>query len=96
MKRFEDMNGTVSAYVAGQVQLIGVGASVAGNMMARNPQLGTEFKLLLKDSPNYIGVAKGEDKLRNRVNEILADARKSGELNKLSMKWLGRPLGDLP
>ena len=96
VKRFEDMNGTVSAYVAGQVQLIGVGASVAGNMMARNPQLGTEFKLLLKDSPNYIGVAKGEDKLRNRVNEILADARKSGELNKLSMKWLGRPLGDLP
>ncbi len=96
VKRFEDMNGTVSAYVAGQVQLIGVGASVAGNMMAKNPQLGTEFKLLLKDSPNYIGVAKGEDKLRNKVNEILTDARKSGELNKLALKWLGRPLGDLP
>ncbi len=96
VKRFEDMNGTVSAYVAGQVQLIGVGASVAGNMMAKNPQLGTEFKLLLKDSPNYIGVAKGEDKLRTKVNDIITDARKSGELNKLAMKWLGRPLGDLP
>ena len=96
IKRFEDMNGTVSAFSAGQVQLMAVGASVAGNFMGKSPQLGTEFKLLLRDSPNYIGVAKGEDKLRLKVNDIIADARKSGELNKLAMKWLGRPLGELP
>jgi polar amino acid transport system substrate-binding protein len=65
VKRFEDNNATVSAFVSGQVQVIATGASVAGNMMARNPQLGTEFKLLLKDSPNFIGVAKGDDKLRS-------------------------------
>ncbi|MEO8525243.1 MAG: transporter substrate-binding domain-containing protein [Caldimonas sp.] len=96
IKRFEDMNGTVSAYAAGQVQLMGVGASVAGNFAAKNPQVSTEFKLLLKDSPNFIGVAKGEDKLRLKVNEIITAARASGELNKLALKWLGRPLGDLP
>lgn len=96
IKRFEDMNGTVSAYAAGQVQLMGVGASVAGNFSAKNPQVSTEYKLLLKESPNYIGVAKGEDKLRARVNEILTAAKASGELNKLSLKWLGRPVGDLP
>jgi polar amino acid transport system substrate-binding protein len=96
IKRFEDMNGTVSAYAAGQVQLMGVGASVAGNFMAKNPQVSTEYKLLLKDSPNFIGVAKGEDKLRTKVNEIIAGAKASGELNKMSVKWLGRPLGDLP
>jgi polar amino acid transport system substrate-binding protein len=93
-RRFEDMNGTVSAYVAGQVQFVAIGASVAGDMMGKNPQLGTEFKLLLKDSPNYIGVGKGEDKLRLKVNEIIANAKKSGELNALCLKWLGRPLGD--
>jgi polar amino acid transport system substrate-binding protein len=96
VKRFEDNNATIAAYTSGQVQLIAVGASVAGNMMAKNPQLGTEYKLLLKDSPNYVGVAKGEDKLLAKVNEIIAEARKSGDLNRLSMKWLGRPLGDLP
>jgi polar amino acid transport system substrate-binding protein len=96
IKRFEDMNGTVSAYQAGQVQLMGVGASVAGNFMAKNPGVSTEYKLLLKDSPNYIGVAKGEDKLRMKVNDIITEAKKSGELNKLALKWLGRPLGDLP
>lgn len=96
LRRFEDNNATVSAYVSGQVQLIATGASVAGNMMARNPQLNTEYKLLLKDSPNFIGVGKGEDKLRARVNEIILDAKKAGELDKMAVKWLGRPAGDLP
>ncbi len=96
IKRFEDMNGTISAYAAGQVQLMGVGASVAGNFMAKNPQVSTEYKLLLKDSPNFIGIAKGEEKLKTKVNEIIAAAKASGELNQMSLKWLGRPLGDLP
>lgn len=96
IKRFEDNNATVSAFVSGQVQVIATGASVAGNMMARNPQLGTEFKFVLKDSPNFIGVAKGEDKLRTKVNEIIAAAKAAGELDRMAVKWLGRPAGDLP
>jgi polar amino acid transport system substrate-binding protein len=96
IKRFEDNNATVASFVSGQVQLIATGASVAGNMMAKNPQLATEYKLLLKDSPNFIGVGKGEDKLRLKVNEIIAAAKASGELNALCLKWLGRPIGDLP
>jgi polar amino acid transport system substrate-binding protein len=96
IKRFEDNNATVSAFVSGQVPVIATGASVAGNLMVRNPQLATEFKFVLKDSPNFIGVAKGEDKLRLKVNEILAQAKASGDLDKMAMRWLGRPAGDLP
>ena len=96
VKRFEDNNATVAAFVSGQVQAIATGASVAGTVMQKNPQLGTEYKFLLKDSPNFIGVAKGEDKLRLKVNEIIAAAKASGELDKLAQKWLGRPAGDLP
>ena len=96
IKRFEDNNATVSAFVSGQVQVIATGASVAGNMMGRNPQLGTEYKFVLKDSPNFIGVAKGEDKLRLKVNEIIAAAKAAGDLDKMAVKWLGRPAGDLP
>lgn len=96
IRRFEDNNATVSAFVSGQTQLIATGASVAGNMMQRNPQLGAEYKLLLKDSPNFIGVAKGEDKLRLKVNEIIAEAKKSGDIDKMAQKWLGRPAGELP
>ena len=96
IKRFEDNNGTVSAFVSGQTQVIATGASVAGTMMSRNPALNAEYKFTLKDSPNFIGIAKGEDKLRAKVNEIIAAAKASGELDKLAQKWLSRPAGDLP
>ena len=96
LKRFEDNNATVSAFVSGQVPVIATGAAVAGNLMVRNPQLATEFKFVLKDSPNFIGVAKGEDTLRRKVNEILAQAKASGDLDKMAVRWLGRPAGDLP
>lgn len=96
IKRFEDNNATVAAFVSGQVQAIATGASVAGNMMARNPNLGAEYKFVLKDSPNFIGIAKGEDKLRAKVNEIIAAAKAAGDLDNMAKRWLGRPAGDLP
>lgn len=96
IRRFEDNNATVSAFVSRQTQLIATGVSVAENMMQRNPQLATEYKVLLKDSPNFIGVAKGEDALRTKVNDIIAQAKVSGDLDKMAQKWLKRPAGDLP
>jgi polar amino acid transport system substrate-binding protein len=94
--RFEDNIGTLSAFVSGQVQLIATGAAVAAGIIAQNPKLNAEYKFVLKDSPNFIGVAKGEEALRAKVNEIIAEAKQSGELDKLCHKWLGRPAGDLP
>jgi polar amino acid transport system substrate-binding protein len=96
IKRYEDNNATVAAFVSGQVQLLATGASVAGNMMARNAQLDAEYKFVLKDSPNFIGVGKGEDTLRAKVNEIIAAAKAAGDLDKMARKWLGRPSGELP
>jgi len=96
VKRFEDNNATVAAFVSGQVQAIATGAQVAGTIMAKNPQIGTEYKFLLKDSPNFIGIGKGEDALRAKVNEIITGAKASGEIDKMAVKWLGRPAGDLP
>jgi polar amino acid transport system substrate-binding protein len=95
-KRFEDNNATIAAFAAGQTQLLATSAAVAGNLMQRNPGLNTEYKLLLKDSPCFVGVAKGEDALLAKVNEIIAAAKASGELEALSKKWLGRGTGDLP
>jgi polar amino acid transport system substrate-binding protein len=96
IKRFEDNNATVSAFVSGQVQILATGASVAGNMMARNAKLDAEYKFVLKDSPNFIGVGKGEDKLRAKVSDIIAAAKAAGDLDKMAQKWLGRPAGELP
>ena len=96
VKRFEDNSTTVAAYMTGQTQLLATGASVASNVMTKRPQMQTEYKLLLKDSPNHIGVAKGEDALRDKVNSVILAMKQAGELDRLSNKWLGRPAGQLP
>ena len=96
VRRFEDHVGTVSAFVSGQVQVIATSAAEGGVIMKQNPKLNAEYKLLLKDSPNYIGVNKGETALRDRLNAIVLEAKKNGEIDKLSNKWLGRAAGDLP
>jgi len=45
-----------------------------------------------QDSPCYVGLNKDEPKLMAKLNEIIAKAKKSGELAKLSEKWLKAPL----
>jgi polar amino acid transport system substrate-binding protein len=95
-KRFEDNNATIAAFAAGQTQVLATSAAVAGNLMQRQPGLNVEYKLLLKDSPCFIGVAKGEDALLAKVNAIIAAAKQAGELEALSKKWLGRGAGELP
>ena len=95
-KRYEDQAAATSAFVAGQTQVIATSVSNAGLMAQKNPQLGAEYKLLIKDSPCFVGVAKGEAALRAKVNEIIVAAKADGTLDKMAQKWLGRPAGDLP
>ncbi|APW37852.1 amino acid ABC transporter substrate-binding protein [Rhodoferax koreense] len=95
-RRFEDNSATIAAFVAGQTQTIAASGAVAAEMIAKNPQINAEFKLLLKDSPCFVGVSKGEDALKAKVNEIIAGAKKDGTLDAMSKKWLGKVAGDLP
>ncbi len=96
MKRFEDNNATIAAFVSGQTDAVGMGGAVAVNIIKQNPKLGAEYKLLIKNSPCFIGIAKGEEELRLKVNAIINEAKKSGEIDKLSKKWLARSAGELP
>ena len=96
IQRFEDDSTTVAAFISQQTQLLATGAAVAAAAIQKNPQVQAEYKLLLKDSPNFIGVRKGETALLNRVNEILRAAKADGTLEQYSQKWLGRGTGVLP
>ena len=95
-RRFEDNNATIAAFVAGQTQTVATSAAVAGDMLAKNPKVSAEFKLLLKDSPCFVGIAKGETALKTKVNDIIAAAKKDGTLDAMAKKWLGKAAGDLP
>ena len=54
--------------------------------------MGSEMCIRDRNSPCSIGLNKGEEKLLEKVNAILAQAKKDGSLNTLSEKWLGLPL----
>ncbi len=86
--RFEDNSGTASAYQSGQVELIATGNVVAASLNGKNPAKKLEAKFLIKNSPCYIGVAKGQKPLLDAVNAIIASARKDGSLDAISETWL--------
>jgi polar amino acid transport system substrate-binding protein len=92
IKRYDDNNGTISAFLSGQVDLIATGNVVAASILAKNPPRRPEVKFLIKDSPCYIGLNKGEPRLLDAVNAAIAKAKKDGRLDAVSMKWLGAGL----
>lgn len=92
IKRYEDNNGTISAFLSGQVQLVATGNVVAAAILARNPPKKPEIKFLIANSPCYVGMNKEEPKLMEKVNAIIAAARKDGSLNTIAQKWLGQDL----
>lgn len=92
IKRFEDNQSTIAAYLSGQVELIASGNIVMSTIAERNPQRVPVMKINLKNSPCYIGLRKGESTLQTKVNEILAAAKADGSLNAIAQKWLKQDL----
>ena len=92
IKRYEDNNATISAFVSGQVDLIATGNVIAASISTKNPDKPAALKFLIKNSPCYVGMNKEEPALMAKVNAIIAKAKKDGDLNKLSEKWLKNPL----
>jgi len=92
IKRFEDNNTTISAFLAGQVPLVATGNIVAASIAEKQPNKKPEVKFLIKNSPCHIGVNKNETRLLERVNFIIAQAKKDGSLNRIADKWLKAPL----
>ncbi|CAM3592113.1 transporter substrate-binding domain-containing protein [Thalassospira profundimaris] len=92
IKRYEDNNGTISAFLSGQVDLIATGNVTAAAIIERDPPRKPEPKFLIKNSPCYVGLNKEEPELMAKVNEIIAASIADGRLNAIAEKWLGIPL----
>ncbi|MBW4658184.1 MAG: transporter substrate-binding domain-containing protein [Drouetiella hepatica Uher 2000/2452] len=96
VKRFANNSLTASALISGQVELIATGNVVANKLMRDNPDQRIKNQFVMKNSPCYVGLRKGDTNLQAKVNEILRNMRQDGELDKLAKQWFGEPLGDLP
>ena len=92
IKRYEDNNAMISAYVSGQVQLVGTGDFVAYALAEKAPGNKPVLKYIIHESSCSVGLNKGEAALLAKVNDTITAAKKSGELNTIVKKWLNVPL----
>ncbi|MFT6924931.1 MAG: polar amino acid transport system substrate-binding protein [Psychromonas sp.] len=91
LQRYEDNNATLSAFLSSQVSLIATGNLVIAEIATRFPEKAPKTKFLLKNSPCYIGVMKGDAVLLKEINRLVAKAKKVGVLEGFSQKWLKAP-----
>jgi polar amino acid transport system substrate-binding protein len=94
--RFGDNAATLEAYKSGQVDVLVTGNTVAANLAANNDDIQLETKFVIKESPAFMGIKKGNMDLLRWVNVFILHKRLGGELDDLSQKWLGQKLPDLP
>jgi polar amino acid transport system substrate-binding protein len=92
IKRFEDNNATIQAFLSGQVQLIAAGNIVAAAILAKNPPRRPEPKFVIKNSPCFVGMNKNEPRLLAKVDATIAQSKKDGSLEAMSQKWFKAPL----
>jgi polar amino acid transport system substrate-binding protein len=92
IKRFEDNNATIQAFLSGQVDLIAAGNIVAAAIIAKNPPRRPEPKFVIKNSPCFVGMNKNEPRLLAKVDATIAQSKKDGSLEAMSEKWFKAPL----
>lgn len=92
IKRFDNYNSVIQAFISGQTQLMVVGNDVGAQVLARQEELKPEQKFQLLTSPSHIALNKGEDRLKKVINDTVAKMLADGSLNKSSEAWLKTPL----
>ncbi len=92
LERYEDNNTTLAAYLSGQVQFIATGNLVVAALARQNAEKAPVAKFMLKDSPCFIGLKKGQPALKQQVDALIGQALRDGTLNRLSQTWLKAPL----
>ena len=92
IQRFNDYNGVISSFLAGQSQLMVVGNDVGATVLAKHPAIEPEQKFQLMNSPDHLALNKNEPKFKAKLNEVIATMKQDGSLDAISKKWLYVPL----
>lgn len=92
IKRFDNYNSVIQAFISGQTQLMVVGNDVGAQVLARQEALKPEQKFELMTSPSHIGLNKNEPRLKQAINDAVAKMLADGKLDQSSKTWLKTPL----
>ncbi len=92
IKRFDNYNSVIQAFLSGQTQLMVVGNDVGAQVLARHTDIKPEQKFQLLTSPDHIGLNQNEPRLKKTLDDSIAKMLSDGSLNTISMTWLQKPL----
>lgn len=92
IRRFEDNNTAFTAYVTAQVELLATGNNLAKALGSKAPSGEPDLKIPLAALPIGVGILKGDVRMKQRINALIAAKKKSGELDEMSKKWFGMPI----
>ena len=85
--RLENSKAIIEAYLRHDIEFMAVGSAVVESVTDVTARDRLRLHLMLKDSPCYIGVRKGEAALLARVNRFLKEASESQAMTVNAMLW---------
>ena len=94
--RTEDDATAAAAYLSGQAQLFSTNSIVAIDLAKKNPSKEFDLKFNIRNSPAHMGVKMGEHNLVRWLDSFIFFNVMNTELDKLHIKWLGRPMDPMP
>jgi polar amino acid transport system substrate-binding protein len=94
--RMENDAAAAAAYLSGQAQLFACSSFVAVELAKKNPNKEFDLKFVIRPSPGHMAVKIGESAMLQWLNSFIFFETVNGDLNKLHVKWLGRPMDPLP
>ncbi|WP_211463003.1 transporter substrate-binding domain-containing protein [Collimonas silvisoli] len=93
IKRFDTEPEAVKSYLQGESKLLAAG-NVLISAFTKEQVETTQLKIVLKDSPCFIGVNKNETALLSKINTMLSRIKQNGMLNVNAQRWFKAPLPD--
>ncbi|MCC7046444.1 MAG: transporter substrate-binding domain-containing protein [Alphaproteobacteria bacterium] len=94
--RMENDAAAAAAYLSGQADLFACSSFIAVELGKQNTAQEFDLKFVIRPSPGHMAVRQGESRMLEWINSFIFFNKINGELNKLHIKWLGRPMDPLP
>lgn len=87
---------TFQAYLSKQADLIVSDTLLINELAKKNPNADLDMKTKLRDSPAQMAVQMDQHNLLRWLDSFIFVKKQTGDLDKLSIKYFGEPMGTLP
>lgn len=93
---YEDDSTSAQALIAGQTDAAAVPSTVGEAIIKQRPDAGLQVGFTFFQQGNSMATKIDDFELRQWLNTSIYLMKVSGDLDKISMKWTGRPMAQLP